>query len=294
MDSQQGTVSIQPSFFILEIDKQQEQTIEISITNNDDSALDLTFTAAEFSQNSGNLTNEIKRLPAYEDIFNFPKGVTIDPNSSKTIEVKIKSGKIEFPIAPAIVIRADTTNTKSDTPSANFEYALPIYLKSTDIEEKISVEQLTTGKFLNINNTVKIQSNIKNDGVTFVRPEGYIEFHKIALVGDTKTRIESLPLNKKTIIILPGSNMKKEFEWQRESFGHYQATMYVYSNDSEPIEKVTDFWIVPLNLIITVSITCIALIFLTIALFRARKKRAFVRLRQNINELLKRVKIRKR
>jgi hypothetical protein len=268
--------------------------MEISITNNDSSTLNLTFTAAEFTQNNNNLTNEIKRFPAYEDIFEFPNEVKIDPNSSKTIEVTIKPAKIEFPISPALVIQADTTNNQSEIPSANFEYALPIYINATEIEEEIEVEQLTTEKAFNINNTVRIKSNIKNAGVTYVKPEGYIEFHKIALVGNTKTRIESLPLNKKTTILLPGSNLKKEFEWQRNAFGHYQATMYVYSENSEPIKEITDFWIIPLNLIITVSITCIALIVLASALFKARKKRAFVRLRQNINELLKRVKIRKR
>jgi hypothetical protein len=292
MNNTTGTVQIEPSFLTAVIDNEESDLdFEITLTNNDNRSINVSFASGQFTQNSQNLTNTMKRIPHYEEIFTLPSKNTIEADSQKTFNFSINPSKIEgYPISPALIVRIDGTSQQSIQTAANYEYALPIYIKNSNLDQSVKISKFQTTKTINLNKEVNIQTEIKSDSKTYIKPQGYIEFHQLELLNQQKTRINSIPLNNKSIILMPGSTHTHDYTWKRGEFGHYEATIYSYVQENkEPTiqTQTVDFWIIP-PLFLLRLLGILALVSTAIfLLIRARKKRL---IRKSLNTLQSKIK----
>jgi hypothetical protein len=286
MQSKTGSVQIYPAFINLEIKDETPVEFELTIKNDDETDIKVDFTAAKFEQKGQNLANQISDLPFYENVFSFPNGqekLTVKAETQKAFTFELDPEKIgKYPFTPTIIAQIQGPAAEGET-NLNFEYAVPIYVKNSQLEETIEIKNFEIKRKIIIGKESYFSSTIKNTGKTYLKPRGYIELHQLNLFNDQKTRIKSIPITNKPIILLPGSNLKKDYTWEREEFGHYQASIYAYSQNSEPINQTIDFWLIPSSFLIKASLIFLAVIALITLILRARKKRFFQRLLNKIN-----------
>jgi hypothetical protein len=136
---------------------------------------------------------------------------------------------------------------------------------SGDAVEKSSIQEIRAsqngeqGTFFE-KGPITLTQIIKNDGNTFVRPNGTVRVTDIF-----GKEAGSYPLNQDNRLILPGST--REFTQQFEKgglFGRYTMQVdMVYGTDNTIVSESMTFWVIPYKLV-AVGLLVIALIILAI------------------------------
>lgn len=289
-------ISITPAFFVRTIEKGTPQEFEMTIRNNNEFPVRITSSAGEFKQNPDNLTNYISDLSKYSRWFN-SLDVTIGENSEETVTFTLdvtENADSNFLTTathyPALILRIHT-QPETSIPSATIEHAIPLYLRTGTVEPKLEISEYTTPQKYSTSNKIQIMTKISNNGETFVRPTAYHEFFQLDVFDkDKRTRIETVPVNTRQIIILPGSVLSEESTWTRNVPGHYESIVHLVVDNTEVQTQSLKFWIIPGQWAIALGVIlaiCICLISAIITKNRHKlvaKARLLFRSRRRLND----------
>lgn len=241
-------ISVTPAFFIRTIEKGIPQEFEMTIRNNNEFPIQITSSAGEFEQNPENLTNYISNISKYSRWFN-SLDITIEEKSEETVtftlDIPENRSLTSATYYPALILGIHT-QPETSTPSATIEHAIPLYLIANEAEPKLNVSEYAAAQKYSTSHEIKITTKIANEGDTFVRPAAYHEFFQLGILDKEKrTRIETIPVNTRQIIILPGSVLSEESTWTRNIPGHYESILHLVVDNTEVGTQSLEFWIIP-------------------------------------------------
>jgi len=243
-----GGISITPAFFVRTIEKETPQEFELTIQNNNEIPVRITSSAGEFKQNPENLSNYISNLSKYSRWFN-SLDITIGGKSKETVTFVLNIPEdrslTSATYYPALILRIQTQN-KTSTPSATIEHAIPLYLQVGEVEPVLTVSEYTTTQKYSTSNEIQITTKISNEGNSFVKPAAYHEFFQLGVFDTEKrTRIETVPINTRQAMLLPGSILLEKTTWTRNTPGHYESILHLIVDDKEIGTQSLTFWIIP-------------------------------------------------
>lgn len=266
-------ISIYPAFFKLSLTKGQVLNLSLNVQNYQSVPATIKAHGAAFAQNPSTLQNYIVTHETYSDWIssselNLPaKSTTLFPF---TVAVPADLSVHVGSYYPAIVLEFETT-ADTTMPRAKFEHAIPLYIEITEeAVAEIQVLSFDSAQYV-IGSSIDINSSITNIGNTYTTPVGYIEFQQLGLVNPVmKTRIETEPVNTHQTTLLPKSVLSETTTWNREMFGHYEATLYITAGEESLPSESVDFWIIPYQVVI--AATAIAAFVIAASLLLLFKK----------------------
>lgn len=250
MDTSEKTsgLGIYPAFFSLTLKKGEERTLSLVVENNYAVPLIVSGKGLGFQQDTDSLMNIITMTDTFERWVLFENQV-VNPGKQTELSFSVRVPD-DIPLTagsyyPALLMTFAPTG-QADGELVRISHAIPLYLElSENAVVEVSVSRFRSPRLV-IGSNVDISTELLNTGNTHIRPSGYLKFSKIDLFDTSNhTRIETIPLNPRQMMLLPESRLSEEISWTWDSIGHYQSDLYVMSEGADLQVKSIDFWIVP-------------------------------------------------
>lgn len=265
-DNNSAGILVYPAFFKTIVEPGNNYRFQVSVKNNESSTITVTPGVNEFSQSDNN-SNQLIISDNYDQLFSTAP-VDIEPGETGTlnIDLSLKDMVIEsssfFPAISLSISEVSDSQVNIAT-----EYVIPLYLSiSGSYEESMDIQEFTSQN-INLGKKVEFEIELLNDSNTYVEPTSYIEFHKINLANEEeKTRISTIPVVKGELTLLPESSIEETVEWNRDTFGKYEATLHVLSETKGLTSETTSFWVIPYESLTFFAGTALAVVLFFIAL----------------------------
>jgi hypothetical protein len=136
---------------------------------------------------------------------------------------------------------------------------------SGDVNESLTIRQLSTNKYLYSSQDVNFDVRIENEGNVLVRPVGMIEI--VNMLGES---VDTVPFNEEARAVFPATTRDYfGISWAGGGvgFGRYEARLSVVYGDEGAKKTETNtvtFWILPMNIILP---ALAALVFVLVVVF---------------------------
>lgn len=174
-------------------------------------------------------------------------------NGKKTVSFKMKVPENASPGSHfgGVFFSVDPPKIQNSGASVGYQVASILSIRvSGEANEKASIRQFSTSKFLYGSQNVQFSVRIENAGNVLVRPSGPLEIFN--MLGNT---VGTVQFNEKRSGVFP--NNTREFSdivWEGDSigFGRYEAVLsagYGDNGSKKTMSSTVTFWILPWNII---------------------------------------------
>ena len=269
-------IGISPGILSGAITTSQSKTFTLTVDNMNGTSVTVTASGGSFAQDPNTLINYLVDAHSYDDWISFEE-VTLAPNSQTNIQatVSVPAGTSlqKGSYYPALVLSFDVPAEEENT-TIQLEHAVPIYLNIANTAlTKVEVNKFSVQRFL-FGSSIDLTAELTNVGTTHTKPSGYLELSQLSVLGaETSTRIGTLPINKKSVTLLPDSTFSETITWEQNSPGHYQSSLYIVSEEEDTLVRTVDFWIIPTQWVLIVTAVIAILFTAAILAFLRRRSR---------------------
>ncbi len=276
-ESDEGGILIYPAYFKASIEQGNIYFITVNIKNESNSDIRISPSFGKFTQERNTNQNQFEITDEFDSWFSSEE-LTVEANQTEELVVQLEipqEEKLETTsYYPAIILSQSSTESSDGTEIVT-EQVIPLYIDlSEERNISASIDRYETSSVV-FGNTSNFSLTITNNGNTYFSPTSYIEFHQVNLLNnEEKTRINTIPVSKADITLLPESYIKETVSWVREKFGKYEATLYVLSGSTELQSETLTFWMIPSSFIkyFIIGVGIIALLVTSLKRYKYYRK----------------------
>ncbi len=249
-----------PSFIDLSVDKGQQFTREITITNNEKEPFSFALEGSDVRFSTSGIPQFLSNADIPPDSLlwwlNYEPGpYALRPGESRTVPIVLN---VPANAAPGGHYGAILVRNIGDQPSGD-EKPTHVTLQAKiasllfvevagKVERSLGITTFTTNRSLYSKLPIEFTVQVQNSGNTHLQPHGLITIAK-SLTGKEVAR---RPVNADLAYLFPGATKQYNVTWRDNNdlphlpyFGPYKATLTLSADRVEPLRQTITFWIIP-------------------------------------------------
>lgn len=203
------------------------------------------------------------------------KEITVSPGGSRQVTFTITVPKEASPGSHfgGVFLTYQAPGETLNATGVGYEIGTVLNLQiSGEIVEEAAIRSFSSNKFIYGEAKVHFTTRAENLGNVFIRPRGLVEIH--SMFGK---KVATLPVNDAGAGVLPKGERTYETDWLPEDLqiGRYEAIVALSygGQGSQTISSKTEFWILPVNIVLPVLGGLLAFVLVVYVMLRLYVRR---------------------